>query len=154
MSRNDQVRCSVKRKLSPLLRLPVLATTSPSDATRSAWWRVAAGLVSLLEYSHPPPPPSKPSCVRQSPRSSSPPPKPGSGRTRENKVTHRHVLPNPALRRKRRDTDWFKTRIPDQTQKRPHLIQSVNRPSPSTLPQRTRITSPIFMSMGGPQAHA
>jgi hypothetical protein len=25
-----------------------------------------------------------------------------------------------------RDTDWFKTRVPDQTQKRPHFIQSAN----------------------------
>ena len=43
-----------------------------------------------------------------------------------------------------RDTDWFKTRVPDQTQKRPHFIQSANRPSPSTLPQPTRTTQPHF----------
>src|SRR6266581_119252 len=43
-----------------------------------------------------------------------------------------------------RDTDWFKTRVPDQTQKRPHFIQSVNRPLPSTLHQRTRTDSTRF----------
>src|SRR6266850_3037047 len=43
-----------------------------------------------------------------------------------------------------RDTDWFKTRVPDQTQKRPHFIQSVNRPSPSTLLQPSRTTQPHF----------
>src|SRR5260370_972759 len=43
-----------------------------------------------------------------------------------------------------RDTDWFKTRVPDQTQKRPHFIQSANRPSPSTLYQRTRTDSTPF----------
>src|SRR5262249_24997031 len=47
-----------------------------------------------------------------------------------------------------RDTDWFKTRVPDQTQKRPRFIQSANRSSPSTLQQRTRTLNPIFMSMG------
>src|SRR5439155_24993740 len=41
------------------------------------------------------------------------------------KVTHRHVLP-PVLSPEWRDTDWFKTRVPDQTQKRPHFIQSAN----------------------------
>jgi hypothetical protein len=54
-----------------------------------------------------------------------------------------------------RDTDWFKTCAPDQTQKRPHFIQSVNRPLPSTLHQRTRITQPPFSSQWvGPKAHA
>ena len=41
-----------------------------------------------------------------------------------------------------RDTDWFTTRVPDQTQKRPHFIQGVNKPSPSTLHQRTRTAQP------------
>src|SRR6516164_4536701 len=36
-----------------------------------------------------------------------------------------------------RDIDWFKTRVPDQTHKRSHFIQSVNRPVPSTLLERT-----------------
>ena len=52
-----------------------------------------------------------------------------------------------------RDTDWFKTCAPDQTQKRPHFIQSVNRPLPSTLHQRTPITQPPFSSKWvGPKA--
>jgi len=36
--------------------------------------------------------------------------------------------------------------FPDQTQKRPHFIQSVNRPMPSTLHQRTRTNSTPFSS--------
>jgi hypothetical protein len=39
-------------------------------------------------------------------------------------------------------------RVPDQTQKRPHFIQSVNRPSPATLHQRTRKTQPHFHVKG------
>jgi hypothetical protein len=66
-----------------------------------------------------------------------------SGRTHAKKITHRHVLPPPS-RPEWRDTDWFKTRVPDQTQKWPHFIQSANRPSPSTLHQRTRTTQPHF----------
>ena len=67
-------------------------------------------------------------------------------------LTRRHVLP-PSYSEEWRDIDWFKTRVPNQTQKRPHFIQSVIRPVPSTLQQRTPQLNPIFMSMGGPQAH-
>src|ERR1700747_2083385 len=42
--------------------------------------------------------------------------------------------------------------FPDQTQKRPHFIQSVNRPMPSTLHQRTRTTQRHFHLNGWPQA--
>jgi hypothetical protein len=49
-----------------------------------------------------------------------------------------------------RDTDWFKTRVPDQTQKRPRFIQSENRPLPSTLQQLTPTPPPIFIAMGWP----
>ena len=68
----------------------------------------------------------------------------GSGRTHAKKVTHRHVLPPPCYSQGWRDIDWFKTRVPDQTQKRSRFIQSVNRPSPSTLHQRTRTMQPHF----------
>jgi hypothetical protein len=51
---------------------------------------------------------------------------------------------SPCLWQEWRDTDWFKTRVPDQTQKRPHFIKGVNRPSPSTLLQRTRTTQSHF----------
>jgi hypothetical protein len=33
---------------------------------------------------------------------------------------------HPCSRQEWRDTDWFKTRVPDQTQERPYFIQSVN----------------------------
>src|SRR5499433_289796 len=68
---------------------------------------------------------------------------PGSGRTPAKKVTHRPVLP-PFLFGGGRDTDWFKTRVPDQTQKRPHFIQRENRPAPSTPHERTAQTQPDF----------
>jgi len=63
---------------------------------------------------------------------------------RTRKRLHTVTCYHPALQQRWRDTDWFKTRVPDQTQKRPHFIQSVNRPSPSTLHQRTRTTQPHF----------
>ena len=53
-----------------------------------------------------------------------------------------------------RDTDWFKTRVPDQTQKRPRFIQSVNRPAPSTPHERTPQTQPDFHVNGWAAAHA
>ena len=46
-----------------------------------------------------------------------------------------------------RDSDWFKTRVPDQTQERRHFIQTVNRPSPSTLGER-KLTA--FLVAPGP----
>ena len=64
----------------------------------------------------------------------------GSGRTHGKKVTRRHVLPS-FLLGGWRDTDWFKTRVPDQTHKRLHFIQSVNRPAPST--RRTAVINQI-----------
>ena len=80
---------------------------------------------------------SKLSCVRQSPRPSSLPPSvEAAERTR--KRLHTVTCYHPSYWQGWRDTDWFKPRVPDQTQKRPRFIQSVNRPSPSTLLQRTR----------------
>jgi hypothetical protein len=76
------------------------------------------------------------------PRPSSPPPKRGSGRTHAKRITHRHVLPPSYYRW--HDIDWFKTRVPDQTQKRPHFIQSANRSVSSTLQQPTPTTQPVF----------
>src|SRR5262249_44559714 len=67
----------------------------------------------------------------------------GSGRTHAKKVTHRHVLPplfDAGVARHR----LVQNGVPDQTQKRPHFIQSVNRSSPSTLHQRTPTTQPHF----------
>src|SRR6266581_9402100 len=89
--------------------------------------RIAAALVSLPASSHPRQPPSTLSCVRQSPRPSSlPPGVEAAERTRKrlHTVTCYHL----SYSEQWRDTDWFKTRVPDQTQKRPHFIQSVNRP--------------------------
>ena len=86
---------------------------------------------------------SKLSCVRQSPRPSSLPPSvEAAERTR--KRLHTVTCYHPAYSQKWRDTDWFKTRVPDQTQKRSLFIQSVNRPSPSTLHKRTRADSTKF----------
>src|SRR5262249_4452713 len=67
----------------------------------------------------------------------------GSGRTHASKVTHRHVLP-PFLLGGWRHIDWFQTRVPDQTQKRPHFIQSVIRPAPSTRHEHTAQTHTNF----------
>ena len=55
---------------------------------------------------------------------------------------------SPATGQGWRDTDWFKTCVPDQTQKRPHRIQSANRSAPSTLHQRTRSTQSHFHVYG------
>jgi uncharacterized protein with GYD domain len=88
--------------------------------------------VSLPAYSHPRQLPSELSCVRQSPRPSSLPPSvEAAERTR--KRLHTVTCYQPCFWQEWRDTDWFTTRVPDQIQKRPHLIQSVNRPSPYTL---------------------
>jgi hypothetical protein len=104
----------------------------------------AAVLVSLPAYSHPRPLPSKLSRVRQSPPPSSLPPSVEAAEcTRKGYTPSRATIPLETPR-EWRDTDWFKTRVPDQTQKRPHFIQSVNRPSPSTLHQRTATTQPHF----------
>ena len=47
-----------------------------------------------------------------------------------------------------RELDWFKSRVPDQTQKRLHFIQSVNRPAPSTPKEHTAQTQTNFHVSG------
>src|SRR5215468_6036202 len=80
--------------------------------------------------------PSKLSYVRRSPRSSSLPP---DVEAAERTPTSLHAVTcyHPPYSERWRDIDWFKTRVPDQTQKRPRFIQSVIRPVPSTLHEHT-----------------
>ena len=100
------------------------------------------------------PPPSALSCARQcllSCTASLPPGVEAAERAR--KRLHTVTCYHPSCQDGWRDTDWFKTHVPDQTPTRPHFIQSAKRPLPSTLDDRTRRLDPIFISMGGPQAH-
>jgi len=72
-----------------------------------------------------------------------------------NETSHTVTWYHPSHRDEWRDTDWFKTRVPGQTLKRPHFIQSLHdlhRPTPDRL--YTRQLDPIFIAMGRPQAHA
>src|SRR5438093_1971258 len=69
----------------------------------------------------------------------------GSGRTHAKRLHTGHVLP-PVLSPEWRDTDWFKTRVPDQTQKRPHFIQSANDLCRPRWIDRTRTDSTQFSS--------
>jgi hypothetical protein len=92
---------------------------------------------------HPRQLPSKLSCVRQSPRSSSLPPGGEAAERRRNRL-HAVTCYHPSYSEGWRDTDWFKTRVPDQTQQRPHFIQSVNRPAPSKPHERTPKTQRDF----------
>src|ERR1035438_379131 len=108
---------------------------------------------SLPAHLHPRQLPSKLSCVRQSPRSSSLPPGVEAAERTRNRL-HTVTCYHPSDLEGWRDTDWFKTRVPDQTQKRPHFIQSVNRPAPSTPHERTPQTQPDFHVNRWAAAHA
>src|SRR5215831_13399237 len=137
---------------SPPLPPLALVTRFGIVVTHSATSQIVALPASLPVHGHPPPPPSTLSCVRRSPRSSSLPP---NVEAAERTCTCLYAVTcyHPPNSERWRHIDWFQTRVPDQTQKRPHFIQSVIRPVPSTRHEHTAHTQPIFMLMGGPQAH-
>ena len=61
---------------------------------------------------------------------------------------------HPSCREGRRHKDWFKTRIPGQTQQRPQLIQSADDLHRSTSDSSYNVRlDPIFIQIGGPKAH-
>src|SRR6516225_778778 len=61
---------------------------------------------------------------------------------------------HPSCREGRRHKDWFKTRIPGQTQQRPQLIQSADDLHRSTSDSSYNVRlDPIFTQIGGPKAH-
>src|SRR5215831_2785918 len=128
---------------SPPLPPLALVTRFGIVVTHSATSQIVSVPASLPAHLYPPPLPSKLSCVRRSPRSSSlPPGVEAAERTR--KSLHTVTCYHPSLLGGGRDIDWFKTRVPDQTQKRPHFIQSVNRPAPSTPQEHTAQTKTNF----------
>src|ERR1700736_1270068 len=120
---------------SPLPPPPALAAKSIIAVGHSAWWQIVAGLASPPAYSHPSLPPSALSCVRQFLPSCTTllPPGVESAERARKEITRRHLLP-PSQQVGWRDTDWFKTRVPDQTLPRSHFIQSCHdlcRPTPA-----------------------
>src|SRR5216683_4065837 len=112
---------------SPLLPRPALAAKSIIAVGHSAWWEIVAALVSPPAYSHRGQRPSALSCVRQfllSCRTWLPPGVEAAERAR--KRLHTVTCYHPSRQDGWRDTDWFKTHVPDQTPSRPHFIQSAN----------------------------
>src|SRR5215831_2287877 len=121
---------------SPPLPPLALVTRFGIVVTHSATSQIVAVPASLPAHLYPPPLPSKLSCVRRSPRSSSLPP---DVEAAERTCTCLYAVTcyHPPYSEGWRHIDWFKTRVPDQTQKRPHFIQSVIRPVPSTPLEHT-----------------
>jgi hypothetical protein len=93
-------------------------------------------------HAHPSPQPSALSCVRQfrlSCRTLLPPDVEPAERARED--IHTVTCYHPSRRDGWRDTDWFKTHVPDQTLTRPRFIQGCHDLCRSTPLDRTRSDS-------------
>jgi hypothetical protein len=123
-----------------------------SGATRSAQWQIAAAVLSLPPHSR-----STTRTINTFLCTSIPAIFiasfwPGSESTNAKKVT-RPSRATPVLLRGEARHRLVQNTCPGSNSKRPPFIQSVNRPSPSTLHERTRIDSTRFSCQwGGPPA--
>src|SRR5262249_36264682 len=123
--------------------LPCPRNQINSGATRSAQWQIAAAVLSLPPHSTSTTRTSTLSCVRQSSRSSSHPSGLEAGaRTRKKVTPPSRATTRPPQRRGAtqigsKHVSWIKLKngLPSS---------SVNRPSPSTLHEHTRIDSTRF----------